>query len=36
MKNTLERINSRIDDPEEWISNLQVKVVEITQSEPQK
>ena len=36
MKNTLERINGRLDDTEEWISDLKDGVLEITQSEQQK
>ena len=36
MKNTLEGINSRLDDAEEWISDLEDRIVEITQSEGQK
>ena len=33
MKNTLEEINSRLNDIEEWISDLEVRVVEITEAE---
>ena len=33
IKNTLEGINGRIDDTEEWIIELEGKVVEITQTE---
>ena len=36
MKNTLEGINSRLEDAEEQISNLENRVVEITQSKQQK
>ena len=36
MKNTLERINGRLDDTEEWNSDLKDGVLEITQSEQQK
>ena len=36
MKNTLEGINSRLEDAEEQISDLQDIVVEITQSEQKK
>ena len=36
MKNTLEGTNSRLEDAEEWISYLEDRVVEITQSEQQK
>ena len=36
MKNTLEGISSRLDDTKEWISKLEDKVVEITESEWQK
>ena len=35
MKNTLEKINSRLDDTEECISDLEDKIVQITQSEQQ-
>ena len=35
-KNTLEGINSRLDDTEDQISNLEDKVVEITQTEQKK
>lgn len=31
MKNTLEEINSRLENVEEWISNLEDKMVEIIQ-----
>ena len=31
MKNTLEGINSRLEDAEEWINSLEDKVVEIIQ-----
>ena len=31
IKNTLERINSRLDDTEEWMSKLADRVVEITE-----
>jgi len=30
MKNTLEEINSRLNNTEEWISNLEDRVLEIT------
>ena len=33
MKNTLEGIKGRLDDTEEWISDLKDRVVEITQAE---
>ena len=33
MKNTLEGINCRLDDIEGWISNLEDRIVEITQAE---
>ena len=33
MKNTLEGINSRISEAEEWISELEDRVVEITAAE---
>ena len=36
MKNTLEGINSRISEAEEWISGLEDKVVEITFNEQNK
>ena len=36
MKNTLEGINSRMDDTEEWISKLEDRVVEITEAEQKK
>ena len=36
IKNTLEGINSRITEAEEWISDLQDKTVEITTSEQNK
>ena len=36
MKNTLEGINSRPNDTEEWISDLEDKVVEITATEQKK
>ena len=36
IKNTLERINSRLDDTEEWISKLEDRVLEITQAEQKK
>ena len=36
MKNTLEGINSRLNDTEEWISELEDKVVEITEDEQKK
>lgn len=36
MKNTIEGFNSILDDAEEWISDMEDKVVEMTQSEQQK
>ena len=36
MKNTQEGINSRLEKTEKWISNLEEKLMEITQSEQQK
>ena len=36
MKNTLGGINSRIDDTEEWISDLEDKVMEIAKDEQKK
>ena len=36
IKNTLEGINSRITEAEEWISDLEDKIVEITTSEQNK
>ena len=36
MKNTLEGINSRINEAEEWISELEDRVVEITAAEQNK
>ena len=36
MKNTLEEINSRLDDMEEWNSDPEDRVVEITQTEKKK
>ena len=36
IKNSLERINSRITEEEEWISNLEDKRVEITTTEQNK
>ena len=33
MTNTLEGINSRLDDTEEWISELEDGIVEITKAE---
>ena len=36
MKNTLERINSRIPEAEEWISELEDQTVEITSEEKNK
>ena len=33
MENTLEGINSRITEPEEWISELEDRIVEITTAE---
>ena len=36
MKNTLEGINSRLNDSKEWISDLEDRVVEITATEQKK
>ena len=36
MKNTLEGINSRITEAEEWISDLEERMVEIAVSEQRK
>ena len=36
IKNSLERINSRITEIEEWISDLEDKIVEITTAEKNK
>ena len=36
MKNTVEGINSRITETEEWISDLEDKIVEITTTEQNK
>ena len=36
IKNTLEGINSRISEAEEWISELEDKMVEITSEEQNK
>ena len=36
IKNTLERINSRISEAEEWISELKDKMVELTSEEQNK
>ena len=36
MKNTLEGINSRLDDTQEWISELEGRIVEITEAEQKK
>ena len=36
MKNTLEGINSRLNDSEEWISELEDRVVENTAAEQKK
>ena len=36
IKNSLEGINSRITEAEEWISNLEDKIVEITTAEQNK
>ena len=36
MKNTLERINSRLEDAENWISDLENRVMEMTLAEWQK
>ena len=36
IKNSLEGINSRITEAEEWISDLEDKIVEITATEQNK
>ena len=36
IKNTLDRVNSRISEAEEWISELDDKMVEITSEEQNK
>ena len=36
MKNTVEGINSRLKDAEEWISDLENTIAEIIQAEQQK
>ena len=36
IKNSLEEINSRITEAEEWISDLEDKIVEITTTEQNK
>ena len=36
VKNALEGINSRLDDTEQWISELEGRVVEITEAEKKK
>ena len=36
IKTTLERMNSRLDDTEEWINKLKERVVEITRIEQKK
>ena len=36
IKNTLEGINSRITEAEEWVSDLEDKIVEITTAEQNK
>ena len=36
IKNSLEGINSRITEAEEWVSDLEVKIVEITTTEQKK
>ena len=36
IKTTLERMNSRLDDTEEWINKLKERVVEITRTEQKK
>ena len=36
IKNSLERINSRITEAEEWISDLEDKIVEISITEQNK
>ena len=36
MKNTLEGINSRLNETEEWISELEDKVMEITEVKQEK
>ena len=36
INNTLERMNSRLSDTEECVSDLEDRIMEITQSEQQK
>ena len=36
VKNMLDKVNSRLDDAEKQVNYLEVRVVEITQSEEQK
>lgn len=36
MENTLEEINSGLEDTEEWISNLKGKVIESNQAKEKK
>ena len=36
MKNTLEETNTRITEAEEWISDLEYRMVEITAAEQRK
>ena len=36
MKNTLEEINSRLNDTEEWIRELKDRVMENTEAEQKK
>ena len=36
MKNTLEGINSKLDDTKEWISELEDRVVEMTEAKQKK
>ena len=36
IKNTLEGLNGRLNDTEEWISKLEDRVVEITDAEQKK
>ena len=36
MKNTLERINSRLNNTEKWISELEDRVAEMTNAEEKK
>ena len=36
MKNALGGLNSRLDDTEKWINNLEDRVLEITQAKQEK